>query len=91
MIESHLTEKHEIAYRMNSFFSPVQMVVAGMLGIALQVEKRNNWKCPFGYCKREFTKYSEISDHINKYHAPHEKFLFENVGRILGGYYLSFE
>jgi hypothetical protein len=52
------------------------------LGIALKVQKRKRWKCPFGYCPSDFDTYSEVADHVlnTEFHRHHERFLCNEVG-----------
>jgi hypothetical protein len=71
---------HPIPSANDSYYSPIQLPLTGLLEIRLQIDKPEKWKCPFGHCKSGFDSYSVTTDHINHSHADHEKFLFNEVG-----------
>jgi hypothetical protein len=50
------------------------------LRISVKVTKRNNWKCPFGFCSREFGNFVEIGEHIQNEREEHEKNIYFKVG-----------
>jgi flagellar biosynthesis GTPase FlhF len=81
-LELHLQEKHRQVVEGEMFHSEVQLKVAGLLGMAMRVNKVRRWKCPFGYCPSQFDHYSEVVEHILKttIHDENERFLFDQLG-----------
>jgi hypothetical protein len=54
---------------MEGYHSETQVALAGLLGIALKVQKKKRWKCPFGYCPSDFDTYSEVANQIGRAHV----------------------
>jgi hypothetical protein len=79
-LEEHLAECHPIIHEMGCYYSEVHLQLASLLGVALEVERRRVWKCPFAFCETRFERYADISEHIDQTHRPHEKFLYREVG-----------
>jgi hypothetical protein len=79
-MEEHLRVDHPIVYGRNAFYPEIQLQLAGLLGVGLEVEKRHDWGCPFGNCNAGFNRYAEIADHVLKCHPPRESFLFGCIG-----------
>jgi hypothetical protein len=79
-MEQHLGIKHSHLYWNGLYYSQVQLQIAGLLGINVKVTKRNKWKCPFGFCSREFENYAEIGEHIQNEHQEYEQTIYSKVG-----------
>jgi hypothetical protein len=62
------------------FHSELHLQLTDPLGINIQVQKRDVWKCPFGYCHTDVPRYSHIQEHIISEHTAHEKHLYSKVG-----------
>jgi hypothetical protein len=79
--KSHLAEDHPLVLQREGFHAETQLALAGLLGIALKVQKTKRWKCPFGYCTSDFDTYSEVADHIlnTKFYRHNERFLYHEL------------
>jgi hypothetical protein len=62
------------------FHTEIQVQLAGLLGVGLQIQKSHNWGCPFEDCEIEFDKYSQIIEHVVKDHSEVEATLYSRVG-----------
>jgi hypothetical protein len=79
-MEEHLRVDHPMVYRRNAFYTEIQVQLAGLLGVGLQVEERRNRGCPFGNCNVGFNRHAEIADHVLKCYPPRESFLDGCIG-----------
>jgi hypothetical protein len=84
-VEAHLAENHQWIAQENSFYSPVVLQVAGLMGIHLQVRKRKLWKCPFNDCPDGFDSFLSVVNHINSIHAGYRQQLFQSMGGFWAG------
>lgn len=79
-MEQHLAIRHSYTYYGGLYYSQVQLQIAGLLGMGVRVTKQRKWKCPFGYCPREFDNYAEVGRHVNLEHERFETTLYSRVG-----------
>jgi hypothetical protein len=84
-IENHVADQHPIPHQINAFFSPLQMQLAGLLSVRLQIENASRWKWRFGCCRTEFRTFTGISDHVNEDDQADEKFLYDRLGGFWAG------
>jgi hypothetical protein len=80
MMEAHLVHLHSEVHQVGLYHTEVQLQLASLLGLGLEVRKRKAWKCPFGWCKRDFDKFIEMYNHVQDDHSSYDKFLYNHVG-----------
>jgi hypothetical protein len=64
MMEAHLAHLHPEVHQVGLYHTEVQLQLASLLGLGLEVRKRKAWRCPFGWCKRYFDWFIEMHDHV---------------------------
>jgi hypothetical protein len=80
MMEAHLVHLHPEIHQVSLYHTEVQLQLASLLGLDLEVRKRKAWRCPFGGCKRDFDKSIEMYNHVQDDHSGYEKLLYNHVG-----------
>jgi hypothetical protein len=76
----HLASKHSQVFINGLFYSELQLELAGLLGINLQMRKCNAWKCPFHYCASDYPNYATMQEHVRMEHTKDEKLIYSRVG-----------
>jgi hypothetical protein len=79
-LEDHLRAEYPTVYERGMIYTEIQLQLAGLLSVGLQVRKGRNWGCPFEGCPIGVDKYSQIADHVLKNHSKDEASLYSRVG-----------
>jgi hypothetical protein len=80
MMEAYLAHLHPEVNQVGLCHTELQLQLASLLGLDLEVRKKKAWRCPFGWCKRYFNRFIEMYDHVQADHDLCEKFLSNQVG-----------
>jgi hypothetical protein len=76
----HLARKHTQVFINGLFYSEMQLELAGLLAISLQMRKGNAWKCPFHYCPSDDPRYATMQEHVRMERTEDEKHIYSGVG-----------
>jgi hypothetical protein len=80
MMEAHLAHLHPEVHQVGLYHTEVQLQLASLLGLGLELWKRKAWRCPFGWRKRDFDRFIGMYNHVQDDHEGCEKFLYNQVG-----------
>jgi hypothetical protein len=81
-MEFYLAARHNQIFLNGMFYSELQVKLAGLLGIDLQIRKHNRWRCPFDNCSNDYSMYKHIAQHIMMEQTSNEKLISSKVGRF---------